>query len=154
MNTDERTAFKKSVIAEIIKQKSGQLEELKAEQKRRLASANEEDIDKSNPVESPKEQMMEEIDLQAASTTQLAEEIVQLERINPDEKHHTVAFGAMVRTNTGYFLIGAAFPPSQIAGKKVTGLSTQAPLFQKMAGFREQAEFHWRDIEYVILEIT
>lgn len=153
MNTDERTAFKKSVIAEIIKQKSKQLEELKAEQKRRLESANEEDIDKSNPVESPKEQMMEEIDLQAASTTQLADEIAQLQQIDPDEKHHTVVFGALVRTNTGYFLIGAAFPPSQIAGKKITGLSTQAPLFLKMQGFREHAEFHLRDIEYVILEI-
>ncbi|WPP48735.1 hypothetical protein [Catalinimonas niigatensis] len=151
---DERIIFKKKVIDKLLQQKKDQLAELKKEQRSRLESANVEDIDKGDLVESPKEQMMDEINLQAYTVDNLSTELVQLQAIDSEQIHDTVSQGALVRTNVGYFMIGVSHPFVSIDGKRVTGLSTHAPLYQKMKELRKHAEFHLGNIEYVILDIV
>jgi hypothetical protein len=52
------------------------------EQKERLESANMEDIDKGDPIESPKQQMMADIELHASRLDQISADIVALLRID------------------------------------------------------------------------
>lgn len=151
---DQRTIFKKKVIDKLLQQKKDQLAELKKEQRSRLESANVEDIDKGDLVESPKEQMMDEINLQAYTIDFLSDELMQLQNIDPQQLHDTVSQGALVRTNVGHFMIGVSHPAVSIEGKKTIGLSTQTPLYQKMKGLRKHAEFHLGNTEYVILDIV
>jgi hypothetical protein len=156
MNTKENKmtlATKKNILHEFIRLKEAQLQQFSEAQQQRLDSSNEEDIDKGDPVESPKAQMMEEIELQAATLVHLKEDIDTLKQIVVETPHDTVTFGALVRTNRGYILVGVAHPEVHFEGIKTIGISTKSPLFQKMEGFKAQTEFHMGDIEYVIFEI-
>ncbi len=146
-------AFKKKVLQEIIRRKNDELELLKADQQSQWESATDEDIDQRHIVESPREQMMEEIELKARTADQLADELARLQAIDPDEAHDAVALGALVRTNTGYFQVGAAHPAFEIDSQRVIGVSPQAPFFQKTKGLQKGEEFHLGNIEYVILDI-
>ncbi len=148
---DEMTlAAKRAILAGFIGRKSAELDALRQAQREQLDSANEEDIDKSDPVESPKEQMMDEIELKAARLDQVQADLEALHRLEVTTAHDRVAPGSLVRTNAGYFLVGVAAPPLLLDGRKVTGISTQSPLYQKMQGLKARAEFHLGNVEYVI----
>jgi hypothetical protein len=51
-------------------------------------------------------------------------------------------------------LVGIASLPFSFEDKKLVGISTESPLFQKMEGLGEHTEFHLGKIEYVIFEIV
>ena len=149
----EKLSFKQSVIEQFIQRKSAKLNQLKVDQQQRLQSANTEDIDKQDLYESPKEEMMDEIQQKAEPLDALDEELLRLKTIDLHEVHQTVAFGSLVRTNVAYFLIAAAQDAFIYDEKKFIGLSAQAPLFEKMEELRQGAEFHYGETEYVILDI-
>jgi hypothetical protein len=156
MKTEENKitlATKKNILHEFIRLKETQLQQFSEAQQQRLDSSNKEDIDKGHPVESPKAQMMDEIELQAATLDHLKEDIDILKRIEVETPHDTVSFGSLLRTNRGYILVGVAHPEVHFEGRKVISISTKSPLFQKMEGFKAHTEFHMSDIEYVIFEI-
>ncbi len=146
-------ATKRAIFAQFISRTSAELNALHKAQREQLDSANEEDIDKRDPAESPKEQMMDEIGQQAARLDHLQAELAALQRIDLTRPHDTVSPGALVRTNAGYFLVAAALPQLSFDGWNVTGISTQSPLYQKMQGLGVRAEFHLGNIEYVISQI-
>jgi hypothetical protein len=146
--------LKKQIIFELIRLKEEQLHQLKLEQKERLENANMEDIDKWDPIESPKQQMMADIELHASRLDQLSADIVALLRIDLTTVHSQVSYGSLIRANRGLILVGIAFTEVFIEDKKIFGISTDSPLFQKMDGLREHTEFHLGNIEYVIFEIV
>ncbi|MBD0257497.1 MAG: hypothetical protein ICV83_17420 [Cytophagales bacterium] len=152
---DEMTlATKREILAEFIRRKNAELDSLRQAQREQLDSANQEDIDKQDPVESPKAQMMDEIELQATQLDRVQDDLQILHRLDVATVHDRVTPGSLVRTNVGYFLVGVAVPPSDFGGKKITGISTASPLYQKMQGLKAHAEFHLGSIEYVISAIT
>ncbi len=63
--------IKKDIARELIRSKNEQLHLLLREQKEKLDNANQEDIDKGD-LESPKQQMMDEIELQASRLDHLS----------------------------------------------------------------------------------
>jgi hypothetical protein len=146
--------LKKQIILELIRLKEEQLSQLKLEQKERLENANMEDIDKADPIESPKQQMMADIELHASRLDQISADIVALLRIDLTTVHSQVSYGSLIRTNRGYILVGIAFTAFFLGDKKIIGISMDSPLFQKMEGLGEHTEFHLGNIEYVIFEIV
>jgi hypothetical protein len=144
---------KREMLARFIERKSAELDALRKRQRQQLDSANDDDIDNTNLADSPKAQMMDEIEQQATHLDHVQAEVDALHRIDLARPHDSVSPGSLVRTNAGYFLVGVALAPLQVDGKKVTGISTQSPLYQKMQGLRARAEFHLGNVEYVIAEI-
>ena len=145
--------FKKLVLEAMISRKIKEFEMLKSSQRTKLEAATDEGTGENDLAESPKEQMMQEIDLKSGTLDQLSQEIVRLEAIDPGEDHGTVSLGALVKTDRGHFLIGAAHPTVEIQAEKVTGLSTEAPLYLKMEGLKKGDEFHFGDTNYIIHHI-
>jgi|GEM_PF-3914567 hypothetical protein len=151
----ERSSFKKEIIYEAINRIRQQVNALQQEQRKSLGDVNIEDIDKGDVAESPKEQMMEEFLEQGFPLEHLNKAIEKLEQISSlDVKQSVVSFGSLVKTNEGYFLICAAFPEFSWKGVKVTGLSTEAPLFIKMEGLKPHAEFRLHEHKYVIQDVV
>lgn len=144
---------KKNIVNALIRLKEDQLNQLLHEQKERLDNANMEDIDKGDLVESPKEQMMDEIELQVSSLNHLMADIDALKRLNLETIHDRVSYGSLIRANTGYILVGVAFAEMTFEDKKIIGISTHSPLYQKMEGLGAGTEFHLGKIEYVIFEV-
>ena len=145
--------FRKEVIQAAIVRLRQQANALQQEQKQRLKDVNAEDIDKGDVAESPKEQMMDEFLEQGIPLEHLNKAIEDLQSLASLEVAHIVSHGALVKTNVGYFLVGTAFPGFSWKGHKITGLSTEAALFKKMAGLKPKSEFHLHDREYIIQDI-
>jgi hypothetical protein len=144
---------KRYILNEFIRRKETELQALRKVQQQQLDSANQQDIDNSNLSESPKSQMMDEIELQASRLDYLQAEIDILRRLNVKTAHNTVSPGSLIRTNIGYILVGTAFPIIMLKGEKTVGISMESPLYQKMKGLKAHTEFHLGSIEYVIFEI-
>jgi hypothetical protein len=67
--------FKKDIVNEFIRLKQEQFQRLMLEQKERLDNANLYDTDKGDLLESPRQQMMAEIELQATRVDGVKAEI-------------------------------------------------------------------------------
>ena len=145
--------LKQKAILELIRLKQDKLAELKNAQRSSLSDIDNGDIDYNDAAESPREQLVDEIGQTSSSLDFLATEIETLKTIVPDQVKTAVDFGALVQTNSGYFLIGAASEPFIVNDKKITGISMSAPIFKKMEGLRKKAEFHLGNVEYIILNI-
>lgn len=148
-------ASKKEIISQAIKRLENHISGLQTEQKKKLTDANVDDIDKGDVAESPKEQMMDEVMEQGLSLEHLNQALEKLQRISSlATEVPAVSFGALLKTNLGYFLVGTAFPSFLWNGNKVIGLSTEAPLFKKLEGLKSNSKFSLKNIEYVIEEIV
>jgi len=145
--------FKRKALAELIRLKQDKLSELKSAQRNSLKDIDNADIDYEDPVESTKEQLVDEIGQTSSSLDFLATEIETLRTIAPDQSVSAVTLGALIHTNAGYFLIGAASESFTLDGNKITGVSLNSPLYKKMEGLKKKAEFHLNNVEYVILDI-
>ena len=145
--------FKQEVVALFIDKKEAILDEVREDQEDKIEGA-ESESDNPDSYESTAERTLDEADLESRPIGFLSEEITLLKSINLEVPVNEVNFGALVHTNYAYFLIGAAQEPFMHNGSKFIGLSTDAPLFQKMEGLKPNAEFHYGDIEYIIFDIT
>ena len=148
-----QSSFKNEVIQEAIDCLRQQVNVFQQEQKQKLNDVNIEDIDKGDVAESPKEQMMDEFLEQGRTLEHLNKAIEHLQHLASTEVGHVVSSGSLVKTNLGYFLVGAAFPEFFWKGNKITGLSKEAPLYKKIEGLKTHAEFHLHDREYIIQDI-
>ena len=137
----------------MICQTSEQLKTLRAEQKHLLDSANKADLDKHKPSKSPKERLMEEIRLKSQAIKHHASALEKLQCIDIEVPHKKVEPGALVQTNTGYFLIVAVECTVEVAGNKVLGLSKKSPLYSVMNSLEKGAWFQLGAIHYEIINI-
>jgi hypothetical protein len=150
---NEHLEFKERVVAEFIRRKESVLTILKKAQLDQLTDAQADDIDYTDLAESPREQLMDEVAQKTVSLEFVAREIELLRSIHTEEVHETVQLGSLLYTNVSCFLIGVAQEQFVFEGKKLMGLSTEAPVYLKMQGFKRKAEFHYGNTEYVILDI-
>ncbi len=154
MDYDILTSLKSDLIHYLINERKQKLRSDRSVQQKRLDEANTLTSDKQNLYESPLESEIEAVELNAGNLDIQAAELGTLRSIPEKERKTGVAFGALVRTNTTFFLIAVPFPEIVFKGYRIRGISTQSPLFQKMEGFKEHTEFHLGRIEYVIFEIV
>ncbi len=61
--------------------------------------------------------------------------------------------GALVETTEYFFLVGVALPPLEINGKKVAGITTDAPAYANLEGKRKGDEIHLGECDYLILSV-
>ena len=82
------------------------------------------------------------------------ERLAKLEQVS-GEPSDSVEFGSLVKLNTGTLLVATSFQTVELDGEKVTGISTAAPIYEKMQGLKKGAEFHLtgHPQEYIILDI-
>ncbi|MBW8243640.1 hypothetical protein K1F50_12590 [Muricauda oceani] len=145
--------LKDKVIKALITRKKEKLTKLREQQVELIGNANLDDIDYQDLVESPREAMMAEMESNAGILDNLRQEIDSLELLNSSRLHRTVAKGALIRMNTGLYLIAVGEPKWNVEGIEVTGISMESPLFKKMEGNSAHTEFHLQNMEYFILEI-
>ncbi|MDO1449951.1 hypothetical protein Q0590_26970 [Rhodocytophaga aerolata] len=144
---------KKDIVNELIRLKQEQFQRLMLEQKEKLENANLEDIDKGDLLESPRQQMMAEIELQATRVDGVKADIDTLKRIDLTKAYTHVAHGALIRANIGFILVGVASWSFVFGEQKVLGITTNSSLYKKMDGLKEHTEFHLGEIEYIIFDI-
>lgn len=61
--------------------------------------------------------------------------------------------GALVETTEYFFLVGVALPPLEINGKKVAGITTDAPAYANLEGKKKGDEIHLGECDYLILSV-
>lgn len=154
MDREELIVFKDKLIDFLINEQEDKLSLLTKAQNERLNDANAEDSDKGNLMDSPLESEMEEVNLNAFNIDTVAKNIEILKKAEQEGVKENVVFGSLVRTNTTFFLIAFPFSEIEYGGHRIRGISTEAPLFEKMEGFAQHTEFHLNNIEYVIFEIV
>ena len=142
-NRIDRLNWKKDFLNVLIHRKELELEKLRKSQQDRLEDANEMDSDKRNTIESPQEEEMKEVEQNANTLDHISADLNKLKRISKDTAHDIVGFGSMVHANDMYFLVAAPFPEIDYHDKKVNGISTDSPLYQKIEGLKkgDKAEF-------------
>jgi hypothetical protein len=144
---------KRGIVNELIRLKQEQFQWLMLEQKEKLENANFYDIDEGDLLESPRQQMMAEIELQATRIDGVKADIDTLKRLDFKKAHKQVAHGALIRTNIGFILVGVASSLFMLGYMKVVGITTDSPLYKKMEGLKGNTEFHLGAIEYVVFDI-
>lgn len=80
-------------------------------------------------------------------------ELETLKRINPDETHDKVDFGAVVITDKRRLFVSTGIENFEVNKEDYFGLSTQAPLYKNMAGCKKGDKIAFHGIEYQIEEI-
>ncbi|WP_300596354.1 hypothetical protein [Niabella sp.] len=61
--------------------------------------------------------------------------------------------GALVETTEYFFLVGVALPPLEVNGKKIAGITTDAPAYANLEGKRKGDEIHLGECDYLILSV-
>lgn len=73
--------------------------------------------------------------------------------INPSVKNNVISNGALVQTDTGYFLISVALGKILIKDKTIFALSISSPLGQKLAGHFPSDKIELNGWYYTILNV-
>ncbi len=150
---DKRIKLKKEIVETCIKVKSEELAILKKAQKEQLESANQDDIDKADMVENPKQEMMEEIQMKAQTLDALANQIIVLKSIRTEEVHQRVGLGSIVVTNHGTFLVAVAQEKFKVGKNTYLGISRESPLYKKIADSPKDTTVHIGEIKYEIQDL-
>jgi len=82
------------------------------------------------------------------------EEMDLLHRLNIDApKHDSVHMGSVVVTDKRTFFISVSLEEYEVAGEKIFGISTKAPLYAEMRGKLKGDSFEFKGFKYQILDI-
>lgn len=80
-------------------------------------------------------------------------DIVLLEGIDPAERHESVRFGSLVRTDQRDLLVSTGIEEFKAGGRSYLGLSPRAPLFQKLNGARKGDTVQFNNVTYKVEEV-
>lgn len=145
---------KREVVQRVIDQKSRQYAAFEKAQKEKLESSNRSTADKNDLVESPREQMMDEIQMRSNVLDQMRTDLDILHTLPMESSHSEIGMGTLVRTNRGDFLVAVADSPSRAESNLPTGVSTESPIFKAMEGKTIGDQFDLRDRTYEIEDLV
>ena len=97
------------------------------------------------------------VDLLSTYKTELAfarQEMEHLKSLDASAESTKVEPGAVVLTNRMNFFIGVSSEKLTIDGEEIYGISTNAPIYQPMAGLEKGAKFKFNETEYAIEDIS
>lgn len=145
---------KKGIINQLIALTKDEIRHIESDERADIKAVTE-DQENENLFENTTEEEVNMLTQENLALDDLENRLSKLESINPEISHDHVNMGALVRLNTGVYLISVAFEAKQIGDVSVTGISRDAPLYQKMEGLKEGVEFHLtgHNTEFIILEI-
>lgn len=146
---------KQKIIHSLIEQGETLIQELSNNEKGELENMSQDEQDMKSYAASPEEGMIASIIRVNNTIHHLEERINVLKSINLEEPNQDVHLGALVKLNTGYFLVSSSFEPVDVGGIHLVGISISSPLFQTMKGLKKGDKFHikGRTEEHEILEI-
>lgn len=124
---------KKEVIDKMLEEKEALLEDFRTNQRNKLDQASSEDIDNRH-IDSKNEETLHELKLLNNNVEVLEKEILRLRNIPIDADMPQVQFGSLVETEDNVLLVAAASDSINVNGVDVIGISTSAPLYQKIDG--------------------
>lgn len=150
----EKTELKKNILSTIRQEKKVIYEEIKKDAEAKLASANNQDeLGLQNQLESKREEFMEEYEREAKQVDLLRDELELLDEIYPTKLYDTVAFGAVVMTNQRNFFVSVTHTTFKANDHEYLGISTQAPIYQKMHGLSKGQAFTLNNLTYEIVDV-
>lgn len=136
-----RSIMKKQLITELINRTKNEITLIEENEKEDVKSVTEEQVNE-NIYENTREEEIGIIAQSNLAIDDLKKRLDHLENISVAITHDHVALGALVTLNTGTVLVSTAFPKTKVNDLEVTGISTDSPLYQKMEGLKQGAEFH------------
>lgn len=145
--------FKLKVIDKMIAEKEATLEDYSTNQRNKLNQTKKDDIDNTQ-YDSTSEETLQEMDMLNNNVEILEKEIIQIRDIPIDLKMDKVRFGSLVETNQVTMLVGAAHDNMDIDGVSVTGVSTSAPIYEKMEDLKQGDHFEVNGIRYDIKHVV
>lgn len=152
-NTKSKMTFKLHTIDAMLREKEENLEEYHSNQRNKLAQTSREDIDNKS-YESKTEETIHELDLLNKNVEALEKEIIEVRNIPRDLEMDHVQFGSLVETDSLTILVGAAHDNMKVDGTTVTGISTAAPIYNKMQGLKTGDSFEMNGTKYSIKGIV
>ena len=103
--------------------------------------------DLSHQAESSESEQLYRLQLQKAKT-----DLITVERIDFNAKTN-VEPGAFIVTNDFNFIVACATAPFDVAGRHITGISTESTVYKEMKGLKAGDRFTVSGKEHIILEI-
>lgn len=128
---------KKELIEELISIIENQLKGLQETERAKLESVEAGNLDEEGLYEDTREQLVEETAFDKKAIAHEENILEQVKKINLDIEHDQVEKGALVHTNNGCFLISTSFAPVKMTTTTLTGVSAEAPIYQKMASLKK-----------------
>ncbi len=89
----------------------------------------------------------------AQQIEQVQRDIALLEGIDPAERHESVRFGSLVRTDRRDLLVATGIEQFEAGGRSYLGLSPRAPLFRILSGKRKGDQVEFNHVTYKIEEV-
>lgn len=145
---------KREVVKRVIDHKSQQFEAFERAQREKLESSNRSSSDKNDLVESPREQMMDEISMRSEVLDQMQTDLDILRSLPLEAAHNEIALGTLVRTNRGDFLVAVADRRQPAESNMPIGVSAESPIFKAMEGKKIGDQFDLRDRTYEIEDLV
>ena len=121
------TACKNQVVAKLAVLKSELLSLKESNEDNDKSSAGDKYETERSMVHQEMEKLVNQIDIEETILT-------QLRQINPDKSYNNVAERALVETNKGIYLLGAACGKVMLGATMVFGVSMESPLAMAMHG--------------------
>ena len=121
------TACKNQVVAKLAVLKSELLSLKESNEDNDKSSAGDKYETERSMVHQEMEKLMNQIDIEETILT-------QLRQINPEKSYNNVAEGALVETNKGIYLLGAACGKVMFGATMIFGVSMESPLAMAMQG--------------------
>jgi len=145
--------FKLKVIDKMISEKEGTLEDFYSNQRNKLNQTTKIDID-NKQYESKSEETIQELEMLNNNVEILEKEIIQIRDIPIDLEMDRVRYGSLVETDKVTMLVGAAHENMDVDGTSVTGVSTAAPIYEKMEDLKAGDHFEVNGVDYAIKHIV
>ncbi len=134
MSTKEELQEKYEAFEALLQHKQKEYERLSEFQKEQLDSINGDDLDKSDTMESPTENLMREVRVEGSNLDKLKEQIEFLEQYKSFQNRDTVGPATLVKTNIGNLLVAVPEQEFKAGSKNYTAISTRSPVYEKLEG--------------------
>ena len=150
----ERTGIKAQVLRAAI----GRLRDMEQELRERVnelkaVTIGDDNAESASQTESTHGSDVEVMNGLGEQIAHVLQDIALLESIDPAERHDSVRFGSLVRTDRRDFLISTGIEEFKVDGGGYLGLSPRAPLFQKLSGSKAGDAVEFNGVRYIVKEV-
>lgn len=151
MSTEEILKEKRDIFQALLHAKQQEFDRLSDFQEEQLESINKSKRNEPQDLmESSTEKGVREIRIENNTIDKLREQINYLEGFKSLKRREKVEAGSLVKTSEGNFLVAVPLLKFEANGNSYTGISTQSPLFEALAGHKEGEEINFNGLDYKI----
>ncbi|HAD98554.1 MAG TPA: hypothetical protein DCG19_14180 [Cryomorphaceae bacterium] len=148
MNTEKALQEKHRAFEALLHKKQEEYDRLTDFQKDQLDSINGDDLDKSDMLESPTENLMREVRLEGNNLDKLRQEIDFLNRYESFGAREEVGPASLVDTSMGKLLVAVPENKFETGKESYTAISTDSPIYGQLQGKKagDEVQFNGQTI--------